>query len=109
MNLKDWEKLSPEEQQKIWDEARSEVPEEIQNKAKQSPVCDIARLLKEQIEEERQAALNYGQLAVDLEKHTSGSSLSGIVGNISQNELEHHLMLISIVDILNENFQCGGK
>lgn len=127
MNLKDWDKMSPEEQRAYWDKATlaqrqilsglsfasrphrafSQIPET----SNQKRCCDAYNWLKKQIPEEVIAAYDYHATAETLDgvnKETYGepSQLASVLNRISDEEFGHYLLLEAITTILNDQCKC---
>lgn len=98
MNLKDWEKLSPEEQQRRLDEKPIE-----QGKCA-AGLLELRNNLKGQIDEERDAAKKYMEQAERL-GNLDVSVRARALMNIAEEEMLHNQMLRVLVDDITK--ECG--
>ena len=114
MNLKDWEKLSPEEQERRYSEkpatAYSDTKAESDlhygpSKGKcPAGLLELRNLMKKQIDEERDASSQYREASAKLVHYGHGASAYHLK-EIAEQELMHHYVLRQIVDVIT--LDCG--
>ena len=119
MNLKDWDKLSPEEQQKMLDEGELSAFERCQLGIK-GPECkyveiekqgkcaagllELRNSLKQEIKDEHEASSRYSEAATKLGHYKQGVK-GDILMMMSTEEMMHYHMLNYIVDHITR--ECG--
>ena len=116
MNLKDWEKLSPVEQQAYFagasqEEKRAliEADQSRQEKIWETSKCpagliELRNQLKKEIDDELNASSQYREASAKMVHYGHGSSAYHLK-QIAQQELMHHYVIRQIVDIITE--ECG--
>jgi len=135
MDLREWEKLTPEEQQRLLMRVGvvvlSSMPEEPHivkslpreyRKLKEKPsglvedkikaedddrqCCSIRDWLLEQLPDEEGATKGYAEKASEFD--SLGNVLfAGVLSNISDQEFTHYLILQGMADILTKNCNCS--
>jgi len=101
MNLKDWEKLSPEEQAA---HVSPEVePHPIGNKCS-AGLLELRNQLKQEIEEESDASSHYMGISDKLRLHKADYG-ADTLKQIATEELMHHYMLKWVVNYITKG--CG--
>jgi len=133
MDLREWEKMSPEEQQRYTEKEYpesyhgSEKPTQgnvtknfisnLKAKTDRCTCCDDATIelkgwLATQLEDEIKASSQYKEAANSakiIEFSDSGKKFAETLDNLSTDEYRHFLEIIGIVDILNGACYCGDK
>jgi len=105
MNLKDWEKLSPEEQERYLRVTPYLALEEVRPQGKcPAGLIELRNSLKRQIEEESNASSQYREASAKLVHYGHGAS-AHYLKKIAEQELMHHYVIRQVVDIITE--ECG--
>lgn len=98
MDLKEWEKLSPEEQQRRLEE------KPIESGKCAAGLIELRNSLKREIEGEDTASSRYMEASIKL-RHYSKGVLADELKNIATQEMMHHYMIKAVVNIITE--ECG--
>lgn len=122
MNLKDWEAMSPEEQEAYWEQATSAEKKDMFLQAskecarpvppapgfggpeRESDCCEIRNSLIEHLGDEELGVKYYSHKAKDLDI-VKGNRIGAELYSIAADEFEHYLKLRGIIEILTE--ECG--
>jgi len=126
MNLKEWQAMTPEEQQAYWEKASQEERQrlkEMEDKVtylsweldneptfqpKSNHCCHIRDIFIKQLKDEEEGVVFYSNMAGEL-GIIGEDGLSEVVSHIADVEFDHYLKLRGIIDILTENCNCERK
>ena len=110
MDLKEWNKLSPEEQKTLWEDSlatSAPIPSRLMEPTPaqcSAGLIELRNSLKLEIQDEAEASTRYKEASTKLH-HYDYPILAQALDNMSQDEHQHKVMLEVLIDYLTE--KCG--